>query len=476
MLKSRTLAPAIIFFLFLFIVFCFPAIAEVQVPKTSSDIKLSFAPLVKKVAQSVVNISTQRTINSRVVSPLFDDPFFRRFFGENIPWGNSQRRRVENSLGSGVVISSDGIIVTNHHVIAGAEKIKIILSDRREFEAEILGSDKRTDLAILRVKSHRSPFSYIKFFNSDDVEVGDLVLAIGNPFGLGQTVTSGIVSAVARTNVGIGNLNFFIQTDASINPGNSGGALISSDGRLIGINTAIYSKGGGSVGIGFAVPSNMVQAVLNSVTKFGRFVTPWLGAQGQSINSEIAESLKLDRPIGVLITAVHDQGPAKISGLRVGDVMISIDAKPIYNIEGLKFRLAMKELGSSVSLGILRGGKSFKVDFLVKIPPLFPDPSLTSIKGSNPLDGAIVANLSPALAQEVGLNLFAEGVVIKSMISGSVAEKLGFRINDVIKSIGGVEIESVMLLKQKLGKVMSKWDFQILRDGKILKLQWTRNR
>ena len=308
------------------------------------------------------------------------------------------------------------------------------------------------------------------------MEVGDLVLAIGNPFGLGQTVTSGIVSAVARTNVGIGNLNFFIQTDASINPGNSGGALISSDGRLIGINTAIYSKGGGSVGIGFAVPSNMVQAVLNSVTKFGRFVTPWLGAQGQSINSEIAESLKLDRPIGVLITAVHDQGPAKISGLRVGDVMISIDAKPIYNIEGLKFRLAMKELGSSVSLGILRGGKSFKVDFLVKIPPLFPDPSFTSIKGSNPLDGAIVANLSPALAQEVGLNLFAEGVVIKSMISGSVAEKLGFRINDVIKSIGGVEIESVMLLKQKLGKVMSKWDFQILRDGKILKLQWTRNR
>ena len=225
-----------------------PAVSgEKSSPTSRSQIQLSFAPLVKRASPTVVNISTNRMVNTRNFSPLFDDPFFRQFFGDRSQLGSRRKKRVQNSLGSGVIVRSDGTIITNHHVVAGADEIKVVLADRREFDARVVGSDKRTDLAILKIEPGALKLPFLPFRDSDDLEVGDIVLAIGNPFGLGQTVTSGIISALARTQVGINNLNFFIQTDASINPGNSGGALITMDGRLIGINSAIYSnKGGGS--------------------------------------------------------------------------------------------------------------------------------------------------------------------------------------------------------------------------------------
>ena len=284
------------------------ALSEKRLPTSQAEIHLSFAPLVRKAAPAVVNIFTKKTVRSRSFSPLFDDPFFRRFFGENFQFGPRQRRKVQNSLGSGVIVKSDGTIVTNHHVITGADEITVVLSDRTEFDAKILGSDERTDLAILKINPDGRKLPFLPFRDSDDLEVGDLVLAIGNPFGVGQTVTSGIVSALARTQVGINDLNFFIQTDAAINPGNSGGALITLDSKLVGVNSAIYSKGGGSVGIGFAIPANMVRSVLSGITTTGRIVRPWIGAEGQMVTQDIALSMGLRRPSGVLISSIFPKG------------------------------------------------------------------------------------------------------------------------------------------------------------------------
>ncbi|CAN0480566.1 unnamed protein product, partial [Discosporangium mesarthrocarpum] len=279
-----------------------PTSAQVKrVPASKAEISLSFAPLVKSAAPAVVNIYTRRVVRARRISPLFNDPFFRRFFGNQFAPGNRQNQRVQNSLGSGVIVSADGLIVTNHHVIDKADEITVVLTDRREFEAEVVTRDEGTDLAVLRIKANNEKLPFLKLRDSDTLEVGDLVLAIGNPFGVGQTVTSGIVSALARTARGVSDFGFFIQTDAAINPGNSGGALIALDGGLVGINTAIYSRGGGSNGIGFAIPSNMVATVIGSAVSGGQVVRPWLGARGQTVNADLARSLGLSRPSGVLV-------------------------------------------------------------------------------------------------------------------------------------------------------------------------------
>ncbi|MCK4940428.1 MAG: trypsin-like peptidase domain-containing protein, partial [Rhodospirillaceae bacterium] len=273
------------------------------VPAGNAQLHLSYAPLVRGAAPAVVNIYTAKTVSVRRFAPLFNDPFFQQFFGRQLKRSvPGPKKKIQNSLGSGVIVSPDGTIVTNHHVIEGAEEIKVVLSDRREFEAVMVGSDERTDLAVLKIKSKNDDFSFLKLTNSDDLEVGDLVLAIGNPFGVGQTVTSGIVSALARTQVGVSDLGSFIQTDAAINPGNSGGALIGMDGKLVGINTAIFSKSGGSMGIGFAIPSNMVSSVVSAIQTGGRAVRPWFGASGQAVSADIASSIGLDRPMGVMIT------------------------------------------------------------------------------------------------------------------------------------------------------------------------------
>src|ERR1700719_1376392 len=291
---------------------------ERRVPSSPNEVRLSYAPVVQRVAPGVVNVYAAKTVSVR--NPLFDDPIFRRFFG--MPGGSGEQ--VQRSLGSGVLIDSSGLVVTNNHVIEGADQVKVSLSDKREFEAEMVLKDSRTDLAVLRLKDAKEKFTTLDFSNSDELLVGDVVLAIGNPFGVGQTVTHGIISALARTQVGITDYQFFIQTDAAINPGNSGGALVDMTGKLAGINTAIFSRSGGSQGIGFAIPANMVRVVVVSAKGgSGAVKRPWLGAKLQDVTPEIAESLGLKRPSGALVASVVAGGPAARAGIKTGDLIVN---------------------------------------------------------------------------------------------------------------------------------------------------------
>ena len=446
------------------------ALSQRRLPSSQTELHLSFAPLVKKAAPAVVNIFTKKTVRSRSFSPLFDDPFFRRFFGENFQFGPKERQKVQNSLGSGVIVKSNGTITTNHHVIAGADEITVVLSDRTEFDAKILGSDERTDLAILKIDPDGRKLPFLPFRDSDDLEVGDLVLAIGNPFGVGQTVTSGIVSALARTQVGINDLNFFIQTDAAINPGNSGGALITLDGKLVGVNSAIYSKGGGSVGIGFAIPANMVRSVLSGITTSGRIVRPWIGAEGQIVTQDIALSMGLRRPAGVLISSVFLGGPADRAGIRVGDIITAVNGREVNDPEALKFRIATRPIGDSAIMDLLRKEQTRRVNFPIEAPPRLPKPNRSALNGVHPLQGAIVANLSPALADEIGMSLLTTGVVVLETRRSGAANRFGFRRGDILLKINGEEVKSVMQLRTLVTRKVERWAVSILRDGKIRSL------
>ena len=432
---------------------------EKRVPASRADINLSFAPLVKSAAPAVVNIYTRRVVRSRRTSPLFNDPFFRRFFGNQFPPGSRQNQRVQNSLGSGVIVSADGLIVTNHHVIDKADEITVVLTDRREFEAEVVTRDDGTDLAVLRIKSNDEKLPFLKLRDSDTLEVGDLVLAIGNPFGVGQTVTSGIVSALARTARGVSDFGFFIQTDAAINPGNSGGALISLDGGLIGINTAIYSRGGGSNGIGFAIPSNMVATVIGSALSGGQVVRPWLGARGQTVDSDLARSLGLSRPSGVLINSVHPNGPAAKAGVKVGDVVVSVNAKEIADANTLKFRIATLSVGTSAAFSVMRRGQVVDISVPLQAAPEIPQRDLSLISGSNPYTGAEVANLSPALAEEISFDTDAAGVVVMRVKRGSPADRIGLEPGDILLRLNGTEIVSVSKLRQMVRREYSNWAY-----------------
>src|SRR5215831_19056400 len=311
--------------LFVSVLVAAPSLAQDRrVPSSAAELRLSYAPIVQRVQPAVVNVYAAKMVQNR--NPLLDDPIFRRFFG--VP--GQQPEQMQRSLGSGVIVDPSGLVVTNVHVIEGADQVKVSLSDKREFEAEILLKDSRTDLAVLRLKDTKEKFPTLDFTNSDELMVGDIVLAIGNPFGVGQTVTHGIISALARTQVGVTDYQFFIQTDAPINPGNSGGALVDMTGRLAGINTAIYSRSGGSQGIGFAIPANMVRVVVASAKSGSTAVQrPWLGAKLQSVTPEIAESLGVKRPSGALVANVIEKSPAARAGLKAGDLIVSIDGQNV---------------------------------------------------------------------------------------------------------------------------------------------------
>ena len=422
--------------------------AERVVPQSRSEVLLSYAPVVKTVSPAVVNIYTRRVVQSRPLSPFLDDPFFRRFFGENSPFGRPQKR-VENSLGSGVIVSSEGIIVTNHHVIEGSDEITVALSDRREFPAEVLGTDERADLAVLKIDAGSTPLPSITLGDSDSIQVGDLVLAVGNPFGVGQTVTSGIVSAVARTMTGVSDFESFIQTDAAINPGNSGGALVTLDGKLIGINTAIFSRSGGSVGIGFAIPSNLVASVVAGITDGGKVVRPWLGADGQAVTSELADSMGLDRPVGVVVNDVYPKGPAHSAGLQVGDVVTAVDGREIYDPQGLRYRIGMHKAEGTAELTILREGRERRLTVALMAPPEMPPRDVRDVRGRNPLSGARVANLSPAFAEEIGFDPMETGVVVLE-VQGGLAARLGLRPGDIIQSINDSQVTDTARLERLL--------------------------
>ena len=439
------------------------------VPESQAAIKQSFAPVVKQAAPAVVNVYVRHRVK-QVVSPFADDPFFRRFFGENF---GVPRERIQNSLGSGVLVATDGVVVTNYHVIRGSSdsEITVALNDGREFPATLILKDEQTDLAVLRLDSDGASFPSIKFADSDDLEVGDLVLAIGDPFGVGQTVTSGIVSALARTKVGISDYQFFIQTDAAINPGNSGGALIDMDGRLAGINTAIFSKSGGSHGIGFAIPSNMVRLVVQSALKGGKVQRPWFGASLQPLTSDIAESLGLDRPSGALVTGLHDKGPAQRAGLQVGDVVVSVDDKAVQDPEALQYRFVTKGVGGTVELGVFRKGKTLRATISLRAPLEDPPRDLRELTARHPLAGATVANLSPAVAQELGMDDDSKtGVVVFAVARGSNAARLGVRPGDIIVGVNNEDVTSVKALATMLDLGGGAWRLALQRGGKVFNL------
>jgi serine protease Do len=441
--------------------------AENRLPKTREEIRLSYAPLVRKVAPAVVNIYTKRVVRQRR-SIFADDPFFRRFFGQDF---GGHRDRVQNSLGSGVIVRPEGIIVTNHHVIDKADQITVVLSDRRELEASLILSDEKTDLAILRVDTKDEPLPFLKLSNSDELEVGDLVLAIGNPFGVGQTVTSGIVSALARAAEGVSDFSFFIQTDASINPGNSGGALVAMDGRLIGVNTAIFSKSGGSMGIGFAIPANMVARVVDSALHGAKIVRAWFGAAGQQVTTDLAASLGLRRPVGVLINEIYPNSPAARAGLEPGDVVIQLNRREVAEPKALRFRIATLNVGGTASLTIIRRGKRRFLKLPIEPPFEVPPRNITKLDGRHYLAGATVANLSPALAEELSIDVMQRGVIVLAILRRGSARRIGLQPGDTIVKLNGISIDTVETLLAVIDRGAARWSIAVRRDGKILRAQ-----
>ena len=436
------------------------------VPKDRTQLSLTFAPIVRESAPAVVNVYSQRVVQNRGVQWFSDNPLFKHFFGDR-GLGGMMRERVQNSLGSGVIVSADGYVVTNHHVINDGTDIRVVLLDKREFEAEVVLDDERTDLTVLKVKTDEE-LPYLEFNDSDDLEVGDLVLAIGNPFGIGQTVTSGIVSALARTDVGVTDYQFFIQTDAAINPGNSGGALVDMGGRVVGINTAIYSRSGGSHGVGFAIPANMVRFVVDAARAGTTVQRPWLGAQLQEVTSDIAESLGFDRPKGALVKQLHRRSPLNRVGIRVGDVLLAIDERKISAPEEFTYRFATKRVGSQVQIAYLRAGRERTADITLEVPPDDPPSNPTLLSGNrNPFAGAVVANLSPALADELRISNFDEGVIIVKLQRGN-ARRLGFKPGDIILSVGRREINTVDDIKSATRNSRNLWEISIKRGERII--------
>ena len=439
-----------------------PSAAESSraVPNSPAELRLSFAPVVKRAAPAVVNIHAARVVENR--NPLMEDPLFRRFFG---PGFGGPREQVQRSLGSGAIVDPSGLVVTNNHVVEGGSEIKVALSDKREFEAEVVLKDPRTDLAVLRLKDGRERFPSLEFGDSDGLQVGDMVLAIGNPFGVGQTVTHGIVSALARTQVVITDYQFFIQTDAAINPGNSGGPLVDLTGKLIGINTAIFSRSGGSQGVGFAIPANMVKVVVASAISGGSAVQrPWLGAKLQAITSDLAEKFDLKRPAGAVVTNVYANSPAARAGLKPGDVIVAVDGHVVDDPNAFDYRFTTRALGGQSQLAVMRNGKEIKVAVALETAPDLPRDELV-IRARSPFLGAKVANLSPALAEELRLDAAAEGVVVLDVASGTPAQSVGFQRGDVLVSINNEKVAKTRDL-DRLTKAGSRvWRVTIIRGG-----------
>jgi Do/DeqQ family serine protease len=449
--------------------FAAPVVYAQQVPQSRAEISMSFAPIVRDTAPSVVNVYAKRIVQSQQRgSPFGADPFFRRFFGDEL-FGGRPRQRAQNSLGSGVIVDSSGIVVTNNHVIGEGTEIRVVLNDNREYDAELILKDERTDLAVLRIKPEDGDLVPLPLGDSDAIEVGDLVLAIGNPFGVGQTVTSGIVSALARTRVGVSSYQFFIQTDAAINPGNSGGALVDMNGRLIGINTAIFSRSGGSNGIGFAIPVNMVRSVIEqSLSGATRVVRPWVGADLQDVTADLAGALGLDRPKGSLVANLHPKSPLKAAGMRQGDVIVKLDDRDLANAQEFNFRLATLGIGKTAKVVFQRKSKLYSAELNLAAAPEDPPRNATTIGGRSPFTGLEVMNISPAVADELGLPTSATGVVVSDP-GNSIGRRYGFNRGDVIVELNDHQPASVKELEFALNDRLGYWDVAIMRKGRLIR-------
>ncbi|HVY50193.1 MAG TPA: Do family serine endopeptidase [Devosia sp.] len=446
-----------------------PQVAQAEpqraVPQSQAEVQLSFAPLVRQVTPAVVNVYATKT-EQGFQSPFQGDPFFSQLFGGDL---FQSRPQTSQSLGSGVIVDPKGVIITNSHVVNGADEIHIALSGGREFPVKLLLDDPKSDLAVLQIQNASGrTFEALPFANSDDLQVGDLVLAIGNPFGVGQTVTSGIVSALARTGVETGNFDYFIQTDAAINPGNSGGALVNLKGELVGINTAIFTRSGGSVGIGFAIPANMARTVAEAGEKGGPIVRPWFGATLQEVSTDIADSLNIDPPHGALITEVAPNSPAAKAGLQSGDAIIKIDGIDIDAPQGFDFRFATKQIGSEADITYVRGGRTADARVAVAPAPAPGANDTATISGNTRFAGTTVSTLTPPVAQDLGLPFDSKGLVVTQVAQGSPADDMGLRKGDIILSINGQDMQDAASFKSMVSRRTSGWQIVLQRNGQVI--------
>ncbi len=443
------------------------ATAETRVPQSQAEISLGFAPVVKEASPAVVNIYAKIVRQGRA-NTLFSDPFFQDFFGGGF---GTPRPRVQNSLGSGVILSDDGYVVSNYHVVGTATEIRVVTTDRREYSAQVVLGDKESDIAILRLEEAED-LPFLQLRDSDHVQVGELALAIGNPFGVGQTVSSGIISGLARSGTATGNARgYFIQTDAAINPGNSGGALIDVNGDLIGINTSILTRSGGSNGIGFAIPANLVAEFLRQAQGGNdSFVSPWAGMAGQHMSADIAESLGLVIPLGVVISDLHPLSPLAAAGLRVGDVVTHVDGDEVNSPAEMKFRMSVAGVGGTSVVTRLRGDERAEVTVALVKAPETPEAEETTLDDRTVMPGLTVSRVNPAVIARMGLLLSQTGVVVVD--AGPYGGRSGLRVGDVVNAINGVGIERPGDIVDALTDPGRRVNLDILRGGRSVSLRF----
>ncbi len=444
----------------------------------------SFADVAEKVVPSVVNVHPTRVVKGAGgLSPFSMDPFFRRFFEHGVPRDRVPERRMQG-LGSGVIVSQDGYIVTNYHVVAKAADIRVSLHDKRELKAEVVGKDPRTDLALLKVDA--DDLKPAKLGRSGSLRVGDVVLAVGNPFGVGETVTMGIVSAVGRTGMGITDYEDFIQTDAAINPGNSGGALVNINGEVVGIPTAIVSRTGGYQGVGFAIPSDMVGPIVESLRKDGKVSRSYLGVMIQKINPSMADALGLKAGHGVLVSEVQAGTPAEKAGLKSGDVILELDGKPVRSFHHFRNRISVLGAGTTVRLRVKREDKTFNVSVKLeelpdevadvgKKPQLRDDAPGGSFEGpeNTPLEGVKVGGLTPTLRKRLNVPRNINGVVVESVSSKSPAVFAGLQSGDIIMAVNRKPTPSLKEFRSVAERERNRVFVHVWRRGSTLYLGWT---
>jgi serine protease Do len=426
----------------------------------------SYAPMLKNVLPSVVNISSSKVVKAdRQMSQM--DPFFRQFFGDNDGPNQVPKDRREKSLGSGVIVSPEGYILTNNHVVDGATEVKVTLADKREYDAKIIGTDPKTDIAVLKIDA--SNLKPITLGDSSKVEVGDTAMAIGNPFGVGQTVTRGIISATGRGNLGIEAYEDFIQTDAPINPGNSGGALINDRGELVGINTAILTHGEGSEGIGFAVPVNLAHNVMDQILKNGKVVRAYMGILPQDMTPDMAKAFGAKDARGVVVGDVTPNSPAHHAGVQRGDILLEVNGKPVADANQLRMTISMMQPGTDVKLKVMRDGS--ERDLNVKLAEM---PTETAMAGpdsndsTKALDGVQVRNLSPDMADQLGLPSSTKGVVVTDVDPASKSADSGLRKGDVIQEVNHQPVKNVSEFQSALKNGGSDQLLLVNREGRTL--------
>ena len=439
--------------------------AEQKVPQSQMEIQLSFVPLVKQAAPAVVNIYATRVTEARGNSFL-DGPFFQRFFE-----GATPKPRAQNSLGSGVILSPNGIVVSNYHVVGMATDIRVVLNDRREYSARVLLGDKESDLAILQLED-ANDLPSLALRTSNDVQVGELTLAIGNPFGVGQTVSSGIISGLARSGGSGGSgTGYFIQTDAPINPGNSGGALIDMAGHLIGVNTSILTRSGGSNGIGFAIPSDLVaEFVTQAKAGNDRFHRAWAGVSGQVLDYDMAASFGLDRSGGIIIIELHPASPFGAAGFEVGDVITAVDGQPVISGGEMLFRMSVGGIGNTAVVTRTRNGEASDVTVKLISAPDYPPRDFIILDDDAILVGLELALVNPAVSDEMGLPTNAAGVVVVN--PGPIAVQIGLKRGDIIEAVNTKFVATPGDVRKGLTNSARGVRLDIIRDGSRVQLRF----